>query len=210
MPNIRTYKRFSTILKIASIFGIIIIASLIYDWSEQKLLLIDPVSDPVLSNPLQNSPSSVNQPNTTEPQQNYQVHIDNSFFEGVSHDLKPYQIIANSVIKLSEDQYRMHQIDGVYQMGKDNLFLNAHHGVIDNYHKLIELEDDVQIAWDYFLLSSNKMQIDLNNKDVSSNVRTKMLYKNSEVKADSFNSNNNGKIIKFKGNVKTILDISDF
>ena len=131
-------------------------------------------------------------------------------FEGVSNKLEPYKITADKAVKTSQDLYKLTKVNVLYQLGNKNLIIDAVKGTIDDVSKQIELKKSVTMNFENITLTTNKMLIDLINKNTSGNSPLFINYKNSKINADTFFVNHEGYTIHLDGNVVAKVHITDF
>lgn len=143
--------------------------------------------------------------------QNYEIILQNSIFEGVNKYLEPYKITADSAVKTSNNKYKLSQVSAKYHINNKNyLSIISTYGTIYDDNKSIQLSDNVKIFFGNLILNSDNIKINLLNKEVISNSEVDLLYRNSKIIADSFIAKDNGNIIVFTGNVMTKIHLSDF
>lgn len=200
MTAILLNKRIISSLKVICILGVATIIFFFYSWSESKKSNFIDITN--------NSSHKSNLKN--QPKQNYEISIDNSTFEGLNKDLEPYKIRADTAIKIADNKYKLNKVAANYQTDGNDLLIQATEGVVDEGAKQVNLQDNVRILFNKLTFNTAQMQINLHNKDVLSNAPIEMFYKHSKIKADSFISEDNNNIIKFKGHVATRISIADF
>jgi len=59
-------------------------------------------------------------------------------------------------------------------------------------------------------LKSSQLNLNINNQNINSEAPVIVDFSNSYIKADKLDSDDYSKIIRFKGNVESVFDISDF
>jgi len=201
MKFLLSHKYQTNFFKIISSLGIISIFILLY-----TRLDIKHVDNPPLKEEIEKSNLGI-----ASKKQNYEIIIENSIFEGVNKYLEPYKVTAHTAVKTSDNKYKLNQINANYPINtKKDLLITSKHGTIYDKTKSIKLKHDVKIFFEDLILNSNKVEIDLANKEASSNSVVDLLYKNSRITADGFISKKNSDIINFKGHVMTRIYISDF
>lgn len=140
----------------------------------------------------------------------YSLSIKKSTFEGISHDLTPYKILANTVTKNLDNQYILSEIKGTYGIGEENLIIKSSSGILNEDSKMFILKDDVNVTINDMHINSKKLYFNLSNKDAHSDSEVEINSKNAKIKADSFYIKDSNNIINFEGNVDCTFDISDF
>ncbi|MFA1688657.1 LPS export ABC transporter periplasmic protein LptC [Candidatus Rickettsia barbariae] len=140
----------------------------------------------------------------------YNIILKDSIFEGVSKNLNAYKIKTERAIKESNNKYKLDIINAIYDVNQDQtLIINAKEGFLDEESNILDLKNDVKLFFDEIIFNTNDARIDLVNKNITGYSPAKLLYKNSSITSDSFNTKDENNIIIFKGNVSTIIDLSD-
>ncbi|KJV80887.1 MAG: LPS export ABC transporter periplasmic protein LptC [Rickettsia sp.] len=141
----------------------------------------------------------------------YNIILKDSIFEGVNKNLNAYKIKTERAIKESDNKYKLDIINAIYNVNQDQtLIINAKEGFLDEESNILDLKNDVKLFFDEIIFNTNDARIDLVNKNITGNSSAKLLYKNSSITSDSFNTKDENNIIIFKGNVSTIIDLSDY
>ncbi|WP_341786772.1 LPS export ABC transporter periplasmic protein LptC [Rickettsia endosymbiont of Cantharis rufa] len=141
----------------------------------------------------------------------YNIILKDSIFEGVNKNLNAYTIKTKQAIKESDNKYKLDIINAIYNVNKDQpLTIHAKEGFLDEESSILDLKNDVKLYFDEVIFNTNDARIDLVNKNIAGNSPATLLYKNSSVTSDSFNTVDENNIIIFKGNVSTIIDLSDY
>ncbi|QQV75130.1 hypothetical protein H6P87_00676 [Rickettsia tillamookensis] len=141
----------------------------------------------------------------------YNIILKDSIFEGVNKNLNAYKIKTERAIKESDNKYKLDIINAIYNVNQDQtLIINAKEGFLDEESNILDLKNDVKLFFDEIIFNTNDARIDLVNKNITGNSSAKLLYKNSSITSDSFNTRDENNIIIFKGNVSTIIDLSDY
>lgn len=141
----------------------------------------------------------------------YNIILKDSIFEGVNKNLNAYTIKTKRAIKESDNKYKLDIINAIYNVNKDQtLTIHAKEGFLDEESNILDLKNDVKLYFDEVIFNTNDARIDLVNKNITGNSPATLLYKNSSVTSDSFNTVDENNIIIFKGNVSTIIDLSDY
>ncbi|MFV9858287.1 LPS export ABC transporter periplasmic protein LptC [Rickettsia sibirica] len=140
----------------------------------------------------------------------YNIILKDSIFEGVNKNLNAYKIKTERAIKESNNKYKLDIINAIYNVNQDQtLIINAKEGFLDEESSILDLKNDVKLFFDEIIFNTNDARIDLVNKNITGHSPAKLLYKNSSITSDSFNTQDENNIIIFKGNVSTIIDLSD-
>ncbi len=135
----------------------------------------------------------------------YNIILKDSIFEGVNKNLNAYKIKTERAIKESDNKYKLDIINAIYNVNQDQtLIINAKEGFLDEESNILDLKNDVKLFFDEIIFNTNDASIDLVNKNITGNSSAKLLYKNSSITSDSFNTKDENNIIIFKGNVSTI------
>lgn len=140
----------------------------------------------------------------------YKLNIEYSILEGVGKDLLPYKIIANNIKKIEDSIYAISSINAKYQLENGTINIKAANGVIDDSKKLLSLVNDVTIDFKDINFLTEKIILNLNSNEVESDSSVQMIYRNSKIEANEFNTENSNNIINFKGNVRLVFNIKDF
>lgn len=140
----------------------------------------------------------------------YNIILKDSIFEGVSKNLNTYKIKTERAIKESNNKYKLDIINAIYNVNQDQtLIINAKEGFLDEESSILDLKNDVKLLFDEIIFNTNDARIDLVNKNITGHSPVTLLYKNSSITSDSFNTKDENNIIIFRGNVSTIIDLSD-
>ena len=120
-------------------------------------------------------------------------------------------IKAKQAIKESDNKYKLDIINATYNANKDQLItIYAKEGFLNEESNILDLKNDVKLYFDNIIFNTNGAQINLVNKNITGKSSSTLLYKNSSVTSDSFNTQDDNNIIILKGNVSTIIDVSDY
>ncbi len=140
------------------------------------------------------------QPNLSK---DYNLTINRSTFKGVSKDLVPYIISADTVSKDLEDNYTLNMIAGEYLIENGNLTIAANSGTMDKDTKVITLEDNVRVTLNNLIFNSQKIKLNLKNQEAYSDDNVEVHFNKSSIKANSFKTKDANNIIEFNGNVES-------
>ncbi|AGJ01847.1 hypothetical protein H374_5620 [Rickettsia prowazekii str. NMRC Madrid E] len=141
----------------------------------------------------------------------YNVILQDSIFEGVNKNLNAYKIKTERAIKESGNKYKLDIINAIYNINQDQaLIITAKEGFLDQESNILDLKNDIKLFLDEIIFNTNNARINLVNQNIYGNSSAKLLYKNSSITSDSFNTMDENNIIIFKGNVSTIIDLSDY
>lgn len=147
----------------------------------------------------------------SEEKSNYTVKILNSTFNGVNENLNPYQISTAKAIRTMDNNYLLEKIAAKYKINnEEELEVSAKDGILNEMTQVLELKNNVQFLLGDGLLTTPKAQLNLLDKEASSEAGVILLFKNSKLKANNFSSTNNNMLINFEGQVSTSINISDF
>lgn len=141
---------------------------------------------------------------------NYSLSINKPIFEGVTGDLSPYKIFANSVKKNLQNQYTLQDVNANCKLNNTNVNAKAASAVLDDESKFVTLKDSVLINLDDAILKCEEIKLNLENHEVSNDSGVELDFKKSNIKADSLNTKDSNNIIEFKGNIESNFDIENF
>jgi hypothetical protein len=150
------------------------------------------------------------QEKTPKLSKNYSLNINQSIFEGMSSDLMPYKILAQTVTKDLANQYILSAVNGQYSLTNGDLKIKAASGTLDEDNKFATLTKDVEITLNGVIFNSEKITFNLENQEAYSDTEVEVNFDKSNIKADSFNTKNSHNIIEFKGNVESNFDVKNF
>ena len=193
------YKKKQNFLRFISLIGILVVLVLFYYLSGNSKSILQ--HENLLNNYMKN---------VTNSKQNYEIMIENSLFKGLSKEQEPYEIHSKYAYKTTDNKYKLDQIDANYKLLKQNLFIFAKEGLIDEQKKQIYLKNKIELNFEDLIIYGNEINLDLISKDINSRSKVKLKYKNSIIDADSFNAIDNNQKINFKGHVKTKIHLTDF
>ncbi|MGI4775843.1 MAG: LPS export ABC transporter periplasmic protein LptC [Janthinobacterium lividum] len=199
MLLVDNYQRNKAFLKYLYLIGIITIIALIYSLLQSTNKFIGTGDGNLHSNA----------PTKSVEQDNNQMILHKSTLLGLTKDLEPYKVNARKINTISEDQFYLEKIDAIYKIKDQELLFNANTGLLNNTSKLVNLKGNVKISLDNLIIFSDDININLVTKQISSNDKIDIFYKNSKVKADRFTSEDNN-VLEFKGNVLTRINMLDF
>ena len=141
----------------------------------------------------------------------YNIILKDSIFEGVNKNLNAYTIKTERATKESNNKYKLDIINAIYNVNKDqHLIIHAQEGFLDEESNILDLKNDVKIFFDKIIFNTNNARIDLVNQNITGNSSATLFYNNSSITSDSFNTRDKNNIIIFKGNVSTIINLSDY
>ncbi|AFB21101.1 LPS export ABC transporter periplasmic protein LptC [Rickettsia canadensis] len=141
----------------------------------------------------------------------YNIILKDSIFEGVNKNLNAYTIKTERATKESDNKYKLDIINAIYNVNKDqHLIIHAQEGFLDEESNILDLKNDVKIFFDKIIFNTNNARIDLVNQNITGNSSATLFYNNSSITSDSFNTRDKNNIIIFKGNVSTIINLSDY
>ncbi|WP_041405242.1 LPS export ABC transporter periplasmic protein LptC [Rickettsia canadensis] len=141
----------------------------------------------------------------------YNIILKDSIFEGVNKNLNAYTIKTERATKESDNKYKLDIINAIYNVNKDqHLIIHAQEGFLDEESNILDLKNDVKFFFDKIIFNTNNARIDLVNQNITGNSSATLFYNNSSITSDSFNTRDKNNIIIFKGNVSTIINLSDY
>ncbi|WP_341751602.1 MULTISPECIES: LPS export ABC transporter periplasmic protein LptC [unclassified Candidatus Tisiphia] len=196
---ISSYRRSISLSKILSCLGIILTLCLIY-------INLNPISNNSKSTE-DNSSNSAFNPNDKD----YEIKISNSIFKGFNKNLNPYQIQTVQAVRTLGNQYKLEEINATYKINDNkDLVISAKNGILNESSHILKLENDVQFFLGESTLKAQEAQLNLLNKETYSNTGVVLSYKNCKITSNNFSATHDNDIINFKGNVSTVIDVSDF
>ncbi|WP_367364701.1 LPS export ABC transporter periplasmic protein LptC [Candidatus Tisiphia endosymbiont of Nedyus quadrimaculatus] len=197
---ISSYRRSISLSKILSCLGIVLTLYLIY-------INLNPISNNSKSTE-DNSSNSAFNPND---KLDYEIKISNSIFKGFNKNLNPYQIQAVQAVRTLGNQYKLEEINATYKISDNkDLVISAKNGILNENSHMLKLKNDVQFFLGESTLNAQEAQLNLLNKETYSNTRVVLSYKNCKITSNNFSATHDNDIINFKGNVSTVIDVSDF
>lgn len=197
---ILSYQRLSSLLKIITLIGISIVIYYIY------------ISFKITSNDSKKSADSISGKLVDKHDKSkYEIKILNSTFKGLNDNLDPYQINTAQAIRTLDNNYLLEVINAKYAINSDEeLVINAKNGILNEATQILKLHNNVQFFLGESTLNTQEAELNLLNKETSSNAGVLLFYRNCKLKANNFKSIDNNNIINFHGKVSTIIDTSDF
>ncbi|MFK7967960.1 MAG: LPS export ABC transporter periplasmic protein LptC [Rickettsiaceae bacterium] len=140
----------------------------------------------------------------------FNLNMNNSILEGLNKDNLPYQIKANIVTKQNNSIYNLNTINARYNLSNGNLQILAETAVLNETTKFFTLYNNIKIISDNLILTSNKINFNLNSNIAYSEYPVEVSFQNSTIKAASFNTDDSSNIINFEGNVVSTFNLNDF
>ncbi len=140
----------------------------------------------------------------------YSLTINNPIFEGVTGNLNPYRILAQTVSKNLDNQYTLHNVNANCKINDANVNAKATNALLDDSNKLITLKENVQITLDDTVLKCEEIKLNLENQEITSDTSVEINLENSHIKADSLSTKDSNNIIELKGNIESNFDIKNF
>ena len=140
----------------------------------------------------------------------YSLGIENPVFEGISNNLVPYKILANTMVKDKYNNYILQFVSGKYFSSDGDIIIKSNEATLDDLAKKIILKDDVVVIFNGIKLKSSQLNLNINNQNINSEAPVIVDFSNSYIKADKLDSDDYSKIIRFKGNVESVFDMDDF
>jgi hypothetical protein len=141
---------------------------------------------------------------------NYSLSINKPIFEGVTGNLSPYKILANSVNKTLQNQYTLQDVNANCKLNNTNVNAKATSAILDDSSKFITLKNNVLINLDDAVLKCEEIKLNLENHEVSNDTGVSIDFKKSNIKADSLNTKDSNNIIEFNGNIESNFNIENF
>ena len=196
MINISYITRKNRIIKYSFLAsGILVLFLILFSSSnEEQKLIVDELD-----------PGAIDQ-----TQEEFKLNMNNSIFEGLNKDKLPYQIKANMVTKQNNNIYNLNTINAKYNTTNGDLKILAQNGVLNETTKFFTLRENVQIIFDTLILTSDKINFNLNSSMAYSEHPVEVNFQNSTIKASSFIADDSSNIINFEGNVVSTFNLNDF
>lgn len=140
----------------------------------------------------------------------FDLNVNNPVLEGLSKNNLPYKIIASVVTRHHSNSYDMNLVNARHELADGYLDIKAEKGMFDEDKKLFTLFKEVVISFNDLILTGEKIDLNLYSNVVSSHEPIEVTFKNSKIKATSFNTDNSNKIMNFQGNVVATFSLNDF
>lgn len=140
----------------------------------------------------------------------YSLGIENPVFEGISNNLAPYKILAQTMVKDKYNNYILQSVSGKYLSSDGDIIIKSNEATLDDFAKKIILKDNVLVIFNGIKLKSSQLNLNINTHNINSEVPVIVDFSNSYIKADKLDSDDYSKIIRFKGNVESVFDMDDF
>lgn len=191
MKIIFFHKCIINLSKLISFLGMVFIIGLVYILNRNNTIVVDP------ANPTKDISNN-----------EFEVSILNSVFEGINKNLNPYQILSDKAFKIANNKYVLEEITASYPVGNYNLLVTALNGFFDDTKKQITLSKEVEAVIDNYTLIASTLNINMKTEEATSNSKSTIKYKNSEIIGDSLNAS--GSVINLNGNVSAKINLSDF
>lgn len=197
---ISSYRRSISLSKILSCLGIVLTLYLIY-------INLNPISN----NSKSTEDNSSNSAFDLNDKLDYEIKISNLIFKGFNKHLNPYQIQAVQAVRTLGNQYKLEEINATYKISDNkDLVISAKNGILNENSHMLKLKNDVQFFLGESTLKAQEAQLNLLNKETYSNTGVVLSYKNCKITSNNFSATHDNDIINFKGNVSTVIDVSDF
>jgi lipopolysaccharide transport protein LptA len=132
---------------------------------------------------------------------NYSLSINKPIFEGVTDNLEPYRILAQTVDKNLENQYTLHEVNANCKINNTIINAKATNAILDDTSKLVTLKQNVQITSDDTVLKCEELKINLETQEAKSNSNIELDFKKSNIKADSLTLQRDKGTATFSGSV---------
>lgn len=140
----------------------------------------------------------------------FDLNVNNPILEGLSKNNLPYKIIASVVTRHHSNSYDMSLVNARHELTNGYLDIKAEKGTFDEDKKLFTLSKEVVISFNDLILTGEKIDLNLYSNVISSHEPIEVTFKNSKIKATSFNTDNSNKIMNFQGNVVATFSFNDF
>ena len=140
----------------------------------------------------------------------YSIGVENPVFEGVSNNLIPYKILAQTMMKDKYNNYILQSVSGKYLSNDGDIIIKSNEATLDDLAKKIILKNNVLIIFNGIQLKSSQLNFNINTQTINSDTPVIVDFSNSYIKADKLDLDDYSKIIRFKGNVESVFDMDDF
>lgn len=140
---------------------------------------------------------------------NYSLNIIKPVFEGISSDLLPYKISAQTVSK-DNDIYILKNIESKYEISSGYLIMKSTNGRLDESNNHISLTNDISISFNSILVKTDMVHFDLKTKNANINSPVVAYFNNSEINAKEMEIKDSLETIQFKNGVTSHFIIDDF
>lgn len=175
--------------------GVLIALSLfVFSFSKEEDGGLDPILKPVI----------------ISASKEVDLTLGNPVLEGVSKDNLPYKIVAMAVMRHHNNIYDMKKIDGRHGLSDGTLSIKAKSGKFDDGSKLFTLLQEVVINFEDLTLTGERVDLNLHSNLISSEKPVEVAFKNSTVKAGSFNVDHSNKVMNFQDGVVATFNLNDF
>ncbi len=197
---ISSYKRTSNVSRIFTFLGIVLVLYFIYTNLKPPAATFG-----------ENDNNKKENIADAEENASYEIKILHSTFKGMNENLNPYQINITKAVRTLDDNYLLEKIDAKYKINSDKeLVVKANYGILNEKTQILQLENKVQFILGESILKTRLAQLNLLNKEIFSDVGVVLLFKNSKLTANHFNTIDNNTIINFRGDVTVAINIADF
>jgi LPS export ABC transporter protein LptC len=140
----------------------------------------------------------------------HSLTVQKAVFNGVTNDLAPYRIVANTMIKDKDNNYILESVLGECVTKHGDVTIKATNATLDELEKYVILNDNVLIIFNDACLKAARVNLDINTEDINSDVPVIIEFSNSYIKADKLESENYSEIIRLKGNVESVFEVGNF
>lgn len=115
-----------------------------------------------------------------------------------------------AVMRHHNNIYDMKKIDGRHGLSDGTLSIKAKSGKFDDGSKLFTLLQEVVINFEDLTLTGERVDLNLHSNLISSEKPVEVAFKNSTVKAGSFNVDHSNKVMNFQDGVVATFNLNDF
>ena len=177
--------------------GIMIILTICINLSQDNISqnISDETSDPVKS--------------IVKKELSHKLSINHTIFEGLTENLLGYKIIAQHIDKLDQNNYLLKMIDANYPLDEGILNLKSLNGTFNSEKNELILNNQVTALYNGITFNSENLKFILGSKDSYSNTPIIITYKDSEIIANNFHTENSANLIQLNGNVKVRLKLDN-
>lgn len=153
---------------------------------------------------------------TTDPVKNiakkdltHKLSINHTVFEGLTEKLTLYKIIAQHIDKLDHSNYLLKSINADYPLDEGILNLKSLEGSFDSDKNELILNNHVTALYNGITFNSESLKFVLDSKNSFSDTPVTITYKDSEIIANRFHTENASNILQFNGNVKVKIKLDN-
>ena len=98
----------------------------------------------------------------------YSLGIENPVFEGISNNLAPYKILAQTMVKDKYNNYILQSVSGKYLSSDGDIIIKSNEATLDDFAKKIILKDNVLVIFNGIKLKSSQLNLNINTHNINS------------------------------------------